>query len=438
MNHDRCDGISRRSLLTAGVLGPLGWTLSDIVANAAMADTKHGAIGGINRPAKSMILIWLDGGLSHLDSFDPKPNAPSEIRGPFATLPTRISGTRISEHLPLMAQQLHHCTLVRSLTHELGNHDTGGHLVLTGHRANPATAYPSIGSIVANMCPGQEGMPAYAVLGRMADALGEGYLPSKTRPFHVKPGTTAPGTILTADGKLSNVWNRRLSSLGDLTRLARALDTAQVTPKNSATTRALAMLTSPKVLAAFNIEREPYQTRQTYGTSTIGQNCLLARRMVDGGCPVVQIVDSGYDTHVDIHRELPDTRFPGSGKLPALDKALSALISDLVHSGAIETTIVAVISEFGRTPKLNASAGRDHWPRAGSLLLAGGPFKKGLVYGETDANGESPIINDVSPADIAATLLHAIGIDASVMVPTPDGRSIARIAQGRPVQEIFR
>ena len=431
MNSLRCDGLSRRNLLNLGFAGALGWSLTDIAAAAHPVSPL-----GI-KPAESLILIWLDGGLSHIDSFDPKPNAPSEIRGPFAGINTSINGVQLSEHLPLLAARLKHCTLIRSLTHELGNHDTGGHFVLTGHRANPSLNPPSIGSIIAEQNQGRAGMPTYSAIGRMQDFLGAGYLPQSTRPFAVTPGSSKSGTLLGPDGLIEDVWARRLSTLSALTKLSGALDGGVLTPGDGATARALGMLTSPSVLSAFQVEKEPGDIRQRYGNGSIGRNLLLARRLTGAGCRVVQVVDTGYDTHVDIHRELPDARFPGSGKLPGLDRGISALLDDLTESGRIDTTVVAVVSEFGRTPKLNASAGRDHWPRAGSVLLAGGPFVRGMVFGTTDARGESPIAAAVSPADIAATLLSAFGIDPGETVRTPDGRPVQRIAEGTVIKGLF-
>ena len=431
MNSFRCDGISRKRLLQIGVTSALGWSLTDL-ASASKSVSPLGI-----QPAESLILIWLDGGLSHIDSFDPKPAAPSEIRGPFAGINTSVTGVQLSEHLPMLAARLKHCTLIRSLTHELGNHDTGGHFVLTGHRANPALNPPSIGSLIANRHLGRGGMPAYSTLGRMQDFLGAGYLPQSTRPFAVTPGSSQGATLLGPDGKVDDVWERRLSTLSSLTKLATGLDSGIITPGDHATARAVGMLTSPSVLSAFQVDNEPMGLRQRYGNSALGRNLMLARRLTGAGCRVVQVVDTGYDTHVDIHRELPDARFPGSGKLPNLDKGVSALLDDLIQSGRINSTVVAVVSEFGRTPKINASAGRDHWPRAGSVLLAGGPFARGLVYGETDARGESPINAAVSPADVAATLLAAFGIDPGETVRTPDGRPVQRIAGGSVIERLI-
>jgi len=432
VNSLRCDGLSRRSLLSLGFAGALGWSLTDITAAAARPMSPFGI-----KPAESLILIWLDGGLSHIDSFDPKPNAPSEIRGPFAGIRSSIPGIALSEHLPMLASRLNQVTLIRSLTHELGNHDTGGHFVLTGHRANPALNPPSIGSLIAARNQGRAGMPAYSTIGRMQDFLGAGYLPQSTRPFAVTPGSSHGATLLGPDGHIEDVWARRLSTLSSLTKLSAALDGGVVTPGDGATGRALGMLTSSSVLSAFQVEKEPASVRQRYGNGAIGRNLLLARRLTGAGCRVVQVVDTGYDTHVDIHRELPDARFPGSGKLPSLDRGISALLDDLTESGRIDTTVVAVVSEFGRTPKLNASAGRDHWPRAGSVLLAGGPFARGMVFGATDARGESPMDAAVSPADIAATLLTAFAIDPGETVRTPDGRPVQRIAGGAVIKSLF-
>ena len=260
MNSLRCDGLSRRSLLSLGFVGTLGWSLTDIAAAAASPVSPLGI-----KPAESLILIWLDGGLSHIDSFDPKPDAPSEIRGPFTGIRSAIPGIALSEHLPMIASRLNQVTLIRSLTHELGNHDTGGHFVLTGHRANPALNPPSIGSLIAARNQGRAGMPAYSTIGRMQDFLGAGYLPQSTRPFAVTPGSSQGATLIGPDGHIEDVWARRLSTLSSLTKLSAALDGGVVTPGDGATARALGMLTrstrhpSPPPSAASQSEKRRQQ-----------------------------------------------------------------------------------------------------------------------------------------------------------------------------------
>ena len=432
MNSLRCDGLSRRNLLNLGFAGALGWSLTDIAAAAHPVSPL-----GI-KPAESLILIWLDGGLSHIDSFDPKPNAPSEIRGPFAGINTSINGVQLSEHLPLLAARLKHCTLIRSLTHELGNHDTGGHFVLTGHRANPSLNPPSIGSIIAEQNQGRAGMPTYSAIGRMQDFLGAGYLPQSTRPFAVTPGSSKSGTLLGPDGLIEDVWARRLSTLSALTKLSGALDGGVLTPGDGATARALGMLTSPSVLSAFQVEKEPGDIRQRYGNGSIGRNLLLARRLTGAGCRVVQVVDTGYDTHVDIHRELPDARFPGSGKLPGLDRGISALLDDLTESGRIDTTVVAVVSEFGRTPKVNDRQGRDHWTHAFSFAFAGAGVPGGQVVGSTDRDGGFiTSSNAYTIEDYAASIFAKVGIDRAHPLHTPTGRPVPIAGKGRPIPELF-
>ncbi|WP_395141581.1 DUF1501 domain-containing protein [Armatimonas sp.] len=421
----RCDGVSRRELLTVGALSALGLTLGDALRSRA-APT-----------GKSCILIWLDGGPSHLDTFDPKPDAPSEVRGPFSAISTCIPGIALSEHLPRTAQVLDKVALIRSLTHELGNHDTGSHFLLTGHRPNPALAYPSLGSIVAKERGNRAALPPYVVLPEATPALGAGYLSGAFGPFAVgRDPAQARDLALPESLTLERLGERR-AILEQLDHFSIAVETSAATQsRDAAYEQAYRLLASPEAKAAFDLSREPASLHERYGRSKLGTACLTARRLVEAGTRFVTVVDSGWDTHQNIAKTLPDALFPGSGKLPALDRAYAALLTDLSERGLLENTLVVLLGEFGRTPKLNALGGRDHWPRAGFACLAGGGVRGGQVIGKTDASGESPIERPVRPEDLSASILTLLGIDPATEYRHPDGRPLRLITDGAMLKEL--
>lgn len=392
--------------------------------------------------AKSCILLWLDGGPSHLDTFDPKPDAPIEVRGPFKTLPTAIAGVALCEHLPQTAKVLNRVALIRSLTHELGNHDTGTRYLLTGHRPTPALEYPSLGSLVAREAGTGGVLPAYVAIpgdgvGGSSGAARSGYLPGVFSAFNVGHDPGRVRDLDSPEGVSFARDTRRRDWLKHLDSFARATETAPaVRDRDGFYEQAYRLLTSPEAKGAFDLSREPGRTRERYGPGRLGTGCLLARRLVEAGSRFVTVVDAGWDTHQQIARELPDSRFPGSGKLPALDRAYSALIADLEERGLLESTLVVLMGEFGRTPKLNALGGRDHWPRAGFACLAGGGVRGGQVIGSTDSFGELPRERPVSPPDLACSILTLLGIDPGRELTGPGGRPIRVLAEGEFIREL--
>lgn len=423
----RCDGKSRREFLTLGALSALGLTLGDALRVGAAT----------NAPAKACLLIWLDGGPSHLDTFDPKPEAPSEVRGPFSTIPTRIPGIALSEHLPRTAQVLDKVALIRSLTHELGNHDTGSHFLLTGHRPNPALAYPSLGSIVAREATTRGALPPYVVLPEATPALGSGYLPGAYAPFTAGSDPARRHDLALPESLTLERLGERRAILAQLDAFSKHVEATPATQSRDAFyDQAYRMLASPEAKAAFDLSREPSGLRERYGSGKLGSACLTARRLIEAGVRFVTVVDSGWDTHVNIAKTLPDALFPGSGKLPALDRAYAALLTDLAERGLLETTLVVLMGEFGRTPKLNAAGGRDHWPRAGFACLAGGGVRGGQVIGKTDASGESPLERPVRPEDLSASILTLLGISPEKEYRTPDGRPLRLVSDGAMLSEL--
>jgi hypothetical protein len=423
----RCDGIARRDFLHLGLLTTFGLSVTDLFRLSAASSAPS---------AKSCILIWLDGGPSHLDTFDPKPDAPSEVRSQFKAIPTSVAGVQLCEHLPQTATIMHEVALIRSMTHELGNHDTGTRLLLTGHRPTPALEYPSLGSLVAHQSDFSRAIPPYVAIpgdavGGNTNAARAGYLPSAYAAFNVGKDPGNVRDLNPPEGVSFDRSEHRRKMLAKMDDFSRHVEEGSETAGRDAFyEQAYRLLGSSKAKSAFLLNHEPPATRARYGHGQVGTGCLLARRLVEAGSRFVTVVDHGWDTHQQIFRELPDSRFPGSGRLPGLDRAYSALITDLRDRGLLESTLVVMMGEFGRTPKLNSTGGRDHWPRAGFVCLAGGGVRGGQVIGATDSHGEVPVDRPVGPADLAFTLLTLLGVDPARELTTPSGRPMKILSEG--------
>ncbi len=438
----RCDGVSRRDFLHVGLIGGLGLSLADWFRLRAAEVAP--AVGGRawQAKAKSCILIWLDGGPSHIDTFDPKPDAPSEIRSPFNSIPTRIPGVHVCEHLPLTAKAMGNVALIRSLTHELGNHDTGTRLLLTGHRPVPAFQYPSLGSLVAHEAGFPGALPPYVAIpgdgvGGDSNGARSGFLPSSCNAFNTGADPSRVRDLTLPEGITFERSERRQGMLQKMDRFSRSVEGgAGAKNRDAFYEQAYRLLSSPEAKGAFDISREPQPVRQGYGGSRIATGCLLARRLIEAGSRFVTVVDTGWDTHQQIARELPDSKFPGSGKLPSLDRAYSALLTDLQDRGLLDSTLVVLMGEFGRTPKLNALGGRDHWPRAGFVCFAGGGVRGGQVIGSTNGFGELPAERPIGPPDVAFSILTLLGIDPSKELRAPGGRPVKIQADGAFISEL--
>jgi hypothetical protein len=407
---------SRRDCLRVGAFGFLGLATKDLLAWADPAAS-----------AKSCVLIYLNGGPSHIDMFDLKPDAPAEIRGEFKPIATAVDGLRICEHLPRLAKMMDRCALVRSLTSLEGNHDRATHTMLTGWHPSPALAYPSMGSVTAKESGAASGLPHYICVPSAPDFAGAGYLTAAFEPF-------VAGLDRVRDLEPSvpaERLDRRRRMLADLERLSDRLETDAARDANVA--QAWKLLATNEARAAFDLSREKPETRGRYGPKTLGGACLLARRLVEAGVRFVTVNDAGWDHHQNLFREMSAT-FPG--KLPELDMAVSSLLTDLEERGLLQTTLVVVMGDFGRTPKLNSIGGRDHWPRASSVLFAGGGIKRGVVHGATDAWGELPAEDAVEPEDIVATMYRCLGIDAKKEYRTSTGRPVKVLAKGSPIDGI--
>lgn len=419
-------------------LGP--WGPSPAWADSAVANAK----------AKSCILIWLDGGPSHLETFDPKPDAPVEVRGPLSTIGTSLPGVRLSECLPQVAQRLDRFLLVRSVTSPLGEHNFGTHYLMTGYKPTPALEYPTHGAVLAhlrsandNPLPPYIAAPSFAVGG--SKLSGNGFLPAGARPFSLGSDPASPDfqvrDLEFYPGMNLQRLSRRKQIVGALDAFSRQQDGLVEQPPaaqsgqsgQSDLERAFSLATSPAAKRAFDIREESPATRARYGGKSIGGCCLLARRLVEQGVRFVTVNNRGWDTHNDMVTRLKDG-FAGArkpvGLAPSLDQALAALTDDLDERGMLEETLVVVMGEFGRTPKINTSGGRDHWPRVFSVALAGGGVRGGQVMGASDAVGEQPRETPVTPSDIAATIYTLLGVSPSTEVRTSDGRPIRIVPPG--------
>jgi hypothetical protein len=431
----RCDGVSRRDFLHLGALSCLGLGLADLFRLQSLAGNPRA------NPDLSCILIWLDGGPSHIETFDPKPDAPIEVRGEFKAISTSVDGIQICEHLPRTAKIMREVALIRSLTHELGNHDTGSHYLLTGHRPTPVVQYPSLGSIVAKETGVARALPPYIAIPEAVSAAGPGYLPGAFSPFAIGGDPSKPDYKVRDLEPPESVGFERVSRRREMQQTID--DFARHVEENLATAsrdafyeQAYQLLTSPEAKGAFDLSKEPQNVRERYGRRRVGTGCLLARRLVEAGSRFVTVVDNGWDMHQQIFKSMPDAFFPGSGKLPALDLAYSSLITDLRERGLLETTLVVMMGEFGRTPKINAAAGRDHWPRAGFVLFAGAGVRGGQLIGATDAYGETPAERPVRPEDVAFTILKLLGVDPEKEYAAPSGRPLKILSEGSFIREL--
>ncbi|MDB5390238.1 MAG: hypothetical protein JWM11_5884 [Planctomycetaceae bacterium] len=437
-----CDQISRRDLLRVGAMAApfgLGMSLSGMLeAQAADANPARNDV--------SLILLFLKGGLSTIDTLDLKPNAPSEFRGEFRPISTNVPGIEVCEHLPRLSQHADKFALLRNFTHTDSGHGPADHWMLTGYapRAGfnpslkPNNQFPSYGSIIAKELGPRGSVPAYVCLPRMHNSGGAAYLGASAAPFVVEADPNAPNFAVPDLAPPLNVPSDRL---GDRQELLQTVDrfrrSAESQANQSAKTlstfqqKAFQLMTSAETKAAFDIAREPDALRELYGRHSLGQSCLMARRLVEAGVRCVTIDHTNWDTHYDNFNVLKNDL------LPHLDVGLSALLGDLQERGMQRKTLVVVFGEFGRTPRVNKDAGRDHWGPSNCILLSGGGIRGGLVVGATNAHGEKPADNPVGPADLAATVFERMGIDAQREFHTPEGRPVKIANDGRVLRELF-
>jgi len=427
-----CEGFHRRDFLKIGAAGLFGLSLPDLLRLEAQAQMKAG--GASKRRAEGVILVWLAGGPATIDMWDLKPDAPAGIRGEFKGIPTKLPGVQICEHLPQMAQIVDNATIVRSLYHTIPSHGPATLFMTTGNKPTPAIDYPSLGSLAARLLPAEPAMPSYVSFAN--GAVGQaGYLGTAYNPFAVegmgngKKGSGTPtvrGISLPAGFSLHQLEDRN-KLLEGFDHGLKALDESAdvVEGLDAFHKKALEILRSDKTKKAFDLAQEPQALRERYGQNPFGQGALAARRLVEAGVRFVTISIGGWDTH--------GKNFEALSKrlLPQLDETLSALIQDLSDRGMLDRTAVYCAGEFGRTPKINKNAGRDHWARSMAVVLAGGGFRRGYVHGKTDSQGVAPATDACTPDDIAATLFHALGIDPHHELMTRTGRPMQLFPEGK-------
>ena len=438
----RCDGITRRDLLRVGGLAALGLGLGDFfrLQKATAANSS------LQPKAKSCILIWLDGGPSHLETFDPKPDAPQEVRGPLETISTNVDGIRIGECLEQTAKVMDKMAIIRSMTSPLGEHNFGTHYLLTGYKPSPALEYPTFGATLAQVRAQSGVLPPHIAIPKFDGSVsGNGYLPGTTQPFSVG------GNPERRDFKVHDLdfykgldltrLDRRRQIVNAFDDFSRAKDASRSSQSDPNLERAYNLIASPSAKGAFKLSEEPNSVRDRYGRnggSGIGQSCLLARRLVERGVPFVTVNSAGWDTHQNIIQLKQRYETDKNAHLPSLDRALGALIGDLSDRGMLDETLVVVMGEFGRTPRINSAGGRDHWPNVFSVALAGGGVRGGQVIGGSDALGEYPKENPVTPSDLAATIYTLLGIDPAHELHTSDGRPVRVAPDGaRVISELF-
>lgn len=450
-NQRTCRGMTRRSFLQVGGSSALGLWLGDLLAGRPAANAYHAAT------ARSVILLWLWGGPSQTDTFDPKPDAPLDFRGPFAAIPTRVTGVRVTELFPRLADLADQYTLLRSLRTHSNDHGVAGTAGLTGSSAGAVNlggaaqaggVRAATGSVVARVRSANATLPPFMVIGgrlhqgkRAIAGEGGGPLGARYDPFRLEYDPVH-GTRIPALQLASGLTPERM---GDRQRLMTALDSAQRQAEHLQAARALddhraqafAMLTRPEARRMFDLSQERPELLDRYGRTRFGQSCALARRLVEHGVPFVQVNwsdhveaeedsgDGGWDNHYRNFQIMQDRQGPW------LDESLSALLTDLRQRGMLQSTLVIAVGEFGRTPRINDKAGRDHWEHCYCALLAGGGVRGGRVVGESDRRAERPIDRPVTPADLAATVQHAVGITSEQAATLGVGTG------GRVIHELF-
>lgn len=433
---------TRRSLLRVGMFG--GLSLGAFLKMEAAAKAADPA-----KPepkAKSVIHIYLQGGFAHMDSFDPKPDAPAEYRGILNAVETKMPGVRFSEHMAKTAAVADKLTVVHSMTHTDVDHSRGQHSMFTGYRPSPALVYPSIGSVTAQQLGSRHDMPPYiAVPTAGAQYLGSGYLSNQFGPFELGTDPGRPGFTVRDLSLPKGVDEARFASRKEWKELvddhfARTEKDDQVAAMDSFYQRAYGMLGSPTVRDAFSLKGETEATKKLYGMAGLSgplafrnggaARFLIARRLVEAGARFVTVTFGTWDTHAYHYNGIQI-------QMPMFDIALAALVTDLDQRGLLDSTLIVVNSEFGRTPKINAGGGRDHWPRVFSVVMAGGGVKRGQVYGASDALAAEPAKNPLGIEDYAHTIYHLLGIDAKTDLMSPGNRPQQIVMNGKVVKGLL-
>ncbi|MCE9563477.1 MAG: DUF1501 domain-containing protein [Planctomycetes bacterium] len=428
-----CTGVSRRTFLRVGGLSAFGLGLPQYLQ--ARAQTPAAPV-----KAKRCILMWMQGGPSHIDTFDPKPDAPAEIRGEFGTVPTTLPGVRFCDPLPMLAKQTDKLAIIRGHDPKNGSHGVADHLMMSGHKFNASLPFPCFGSVVAKERGYERGMLPFVQLGKSIDRRFNGgvagFLGDEFNPFEVPDDASSPtfkvrDLAITGDSERIRL-DRRYAMLADLENYQKNTESSGVEKaRDEFYEKAHGIITGPNAKKAFDLSQESEKTRERYGKNSLGQGCLLARRLVESGVQFVTVTDGGWDTHTNNFRSLKDRL------LPRVDRGLSALVEDLSTRGLLDDTLVVWFGDFGRTPKVNPTAGRDHWSTSGVAVMAGGGLKVGQVVGATNSLAEYVTDNPVGPQDIAATIYHVMGVPLHTWYKAQDGRPIELCPEGKPVKQLI-
>ncbi len=425
--------LSRRNLLTVGALG--GLTLSNFFRmKSAVADQKH--YDSVEGTAKSVIFIFLPGGVAQQESWDPKPYAPLEYRGPMGSIKTNVTGVRFNETLKQTAQIADKLVVCRSMTHGEAAHERGVHNMFTGYRPSPALQYPSMGSVVSHEFGPRNNLPPYVLIPNQPNPYaGTGYLSSSFAGFSLgsdpnREDFQVRDLRLPGDVDATRFSRRRklLDMVNSHFREREKSDAMEAV--DTFYDRAYGLISSEKARLAFDISKEDTKVRDAYGRNQAGQRMLMARRLVEAGVRFVTLTYGGWDHHDQIHDGI-------NRSMPAFDKAFAMLIRDLEQRGLLDSTMVCVTSEFGRTPKINATAGRDHWPKVFSSVMAGGGLKKGMVYGTSNATASEPDETPFTVEDWATTIYSCLGIVADKELMAPGDRPIEIVDGGEVRTEIL-
>jgi Protein of unknown function (DUF1501) len=439
--HKNCAGITRRDCMRFGLGGLFGLGLVDLLRLRGAS-----AVGAGNRPgrATSCILIWMDGGPTHYETFDPKPDAPKEIRGSYQPISTKVPGTYFSKHMTRLASIADKFAIVRSIQHNQGNHGAGNHYMMTGAPTRMPVGcgafvsfHPSLGSVASYERGSKGGLPAYFSMPSMSRSGGPNFLGAKFAPFVVSDNPNNAEfrvrDVALPRGLDGERFSDRRELRKEVDKLLRINDKAAADPVaafDEYYEQGYSLVTSPEAQRAFDIHSEPDKVRDAYGRTTFGQRALLARRLVEFGVPFVTLNEGGWDHHVDLFKSLDQ-------KLPPFESTLAALIQDLEQRGLLDTTLVVALGEFGRTPKINDRGGRDHWSNAMSVLFAGCGTPGGIIVGATDRNGYAASERILSPENFASTIYLKLGIDPNKILYTPQGRPTHIVSDPTPIAELM-
>ena len=437
-----CAGIARRDFIQLGVGGVLGLGMGDLISLRADAAKAAGKPSPDN---VNCILVWLDGGPTHFETFDPKPDAPSDVRGEFNPIPTNVAGVQFCETVPRLASSLDKMAIVRSICHKDPNHGGGNHYMMTGaptpipvNCGSSVSFHPSFGSMVSHVRGVKDGLPSYATLPRKSRSAGPHFLGGQHSPFVIdgdpnKEGYRVRDVVLPksiSEGRANN----RIELRAALDRMLRIADASAADPAIDFDTfyqQGIDLISSKEAQSAFDIDMESNKVRDLYGRNDFGQRLLLARRLSEVGVSFVTVYNGGWDHHTKIFQD------GFKKKINAVDLGMSALINDLHERGQLDNTLVLLLGEFGRTPKINKDAGRDHWPHAMSVLVAGAGVPAGQIIGETDVKGYYASDKIYSPEDFACSIYTKMGINPKMILHTNTGRPLPIVNGGSPIKELF-